>query len=181
MPHLLERLMLNTHRSTSIAVLAVVIAIPGTANAQKPGGPLIAEVARAMGGKDRILAVRTLVLEGTGENYNLGQNILPDAPLPMYAVTAFKRSIDFANKRWLLDQTREPRFLTANTAAVRQRLGFDSISYDVVSDTLTRRASLRADIDRADELVFHPVGLIQTALRAGTELTEEKSRGRLRY
>lgn len=174
--------MLTTYRSRWIgAALALVIAMPASVNAQKPGGPLITEVAQAMGGRDRILAVRTLVLEGTGENYNLGQNILPDAPLPVYAVTSFKRSIDFANRRWQQDQTREPRFITGNTAAVRQRLGFDSIAYDIVSDTLTRRSSIRADIDRGDELVYHPIGFIQTALRPGTELTEEKSRGRLRY
>ena len=174
--------MLTAHRSRwMVGALAIVTAIPALAYAQKPGGPLIAEVAQAMGGKDRVLAARTLVLEGTGENYNLGQNILPDAPLPVYAVTSFKRSIDFANRRWLQDQTREPRFITGNTAAVRQRTGFDSVAFDIVSDTLTRRGSLRADIDRADELVYHPIGFIQTALRAGTVLTEEKSRGRLRY
>lgn len=174
--------MLTAYRSFWMAgTLAVVIAIPASTHAQKAGGPLIAEVAQAMGGRDRVLAVRTLVLEGTGENYNLGQNILPDAPLPVYAVTSYKRSIDFANRRWQQDQTREPRFITGFLTPARQRVGFDSVAFDIVSDTLTRRSSLRADIDRADELVYHPIGFIQTALRPGTELTEETSRGILRY
>ena len=175
--------MVNAHRSGWIAgaLAAAVLAIPAPIEAQRPGGPLIADVAQAMGGGDRVLAARTVLLEGTGENFNLGQNVLPDSPLPVYAVTAYKRGIDFAGRKWRQDQTREPRFLTGNTAPVRQRIGFDSVAYDIVSDTLTRRASLRADIDRADELLYHPIGFIQTALRAGTELTEEKSRGRLRY
>ncbi len=174
-----------TYRLRSIflpAVFAlVVLTLAATADAQRPGKPLIEELARAMGGRDRILAVRTIVVEGTGENYNLGQNISPDAPLPVFAVTAYARSIDFANRRWRQDQTREPRFVTGNVTPARQRIGFDSIAYDIVSDTLTRRSSLRADIDRADELVFHPIGFIQTALRSGTELIEERPRGGLRY
>jgi glyoxylase-like metal-dependent hydrolase (beta-lactamase superfamily II) len=181
-PHLLERLMLNTHRSGWMAgTLAIVITIPAFVEAQRPGGPLISEVAQAMGGRDRVLAVRTIALEGTGENYNLGQNASPYAPLQVYAVTSYKRSIDFANRRWQQDQTREPRFVTSFFPPARQRIGFDSVAYDIVSDTLTRRSSLRADIDRADELVYDPIGFIQTALRAGSELTEEQPRGGFRY
>src|SRR6266498_2448914 len=164
-----------------VAVFAFGVGLPALAEAQRPGGPLVAEVARAMGGRERILAVRTLILEGTGENYNLGQNKLPDAPLAVFAVTSYRRSIDFANRRWLQDQTREPRFTMGFTAPARQRIGFDSVAIDIVSDTLTRRGSARNDIDRADELLYHPIGLIQTALRAGTQLTEEPPRGGLRY
>ena len=174
-----------TYRPRSIflpAAFALVgLTLAATADAQRPAKPLIEGMARAMGGRDRILAVRTIVVEGTGENYNLGQNILPDAPLPVFAVTAYRRSIDFANRRWQQDQTREPRFVTGNVTPARQRTGFDSIAYDIVSDTLTRRGSLRADIDRADELVYHPIGFIQTALRTGTELTEDRPRGGFRY
>ena len=174
--------MLNAHRSGLIAgTLAVVIAIPAFVNAQRPGGPLIAEVAQAMGGRDRVLAVRTIALEGTGENYNLGQNASPYAPLQVYAVTSYKRWIDFSNRRWRQDQTREPRFVTSFFPPARQRIGFDSVAYDIVSDTLTRRSSIRADIDRADEFVYDPIGFIQTALRPGTEVTEGQLRGRLRY
>jgi hypothetical protein len=64
------------------AVVPVLVVARDT-NAQQPGKPLIEEVAQAVGGRDRILAVRTLVLEGTGEAYSLGQNPSPEAPLPV--------------------------------------------------------------------------------------------------
>ena len=112
-----------TYRPRSIflpsAFALVVLTLAATADAQRPAKPLIEELARAMGGSDRILAVRTIVVEGTGENYNLGQNILPDAPLPVFAVTAYSRSIDFANRRWRQDQMREPRFVTGNVTPGR--------------------------------------------------------------
>jgi glyoxylase-like metal-dependent hydrolase (beta-lactamase superfamily II) len=159
----------------------LLVSLPGVLEAQRPGRPLIDEVAQAMGGADRILAVRTLLLEGTGENYNLGQNPLPDAALPMYAVTSYKRWIDFANKRWRQDQTREPRFITGNITPARQRTGFDSVAVDIVSDTLTRRGTLAAETDRSVEFMYHPIGFMQAALKPGTELTEEAGRAGMRY
>jgi len=162
------------------AVVPVLVVAPHT-SAQQPGRALIEEVAQAMGGRDRILAVRTLVLEGTGENYSLGQNPSPEAPLPVFAVTELRRSIDFANKRWRHEQSREPRFLTGNTAAQRARLGYDGVAYDILADGTTRRAAARADAERANELLYHPIGFLQVALAPGTELTEERSSGQLRH
>ena len=88
-------------------------------------------------------------------------------------MTSFSRSIDFANRRWRQDQTREPRFATANTAAVRQRIGFDNgVSVDIVSDTLIRHGTARADSDRADELLYHPIGFMHVALSSGAKLAD---------
>jgi glyoxylase-like metal-dependent hydrolase (beta-lactamase superfamily II) len=166
----------------SAAVLAafVLLLVSPSADAQQSGRPLMDEVAQAMGGRDRILAVRTLVLEGTGENYSLGQNPAPEAPLPIFAVTELRRSIDFANKRWRHEQSREPRFITGNTAAQRSRLGYDSVAYDILADGTARRAAARADAERANELLYHPIGFLQVALAPGAELTEERASGLLR-
>jgi glyoxylase-like metal-dependent hydrolase (beta-lactamase superfamily II) len=163
-----------------LPALPLLLLVPDAA-AQRPGRPLIEEVARAMGGRDRILSVRTLLLEGTGEQYNLGQNTSPEATLPVYAVTEFRRSIDFANRRWRHEQSREPRFLTSNTATQRARLGYDSVAYDILADGTVRRAAIRADAERANELLHHPIGFLQVALAPGTELTEERARGDLRH
>lgn len=159
---------------------AVFLFVPG-AGAQRPGRPLMEEVARAMGGRDRVLSVRTLLLAGTGEQYSLGQNMSPEAAPPIFAVTELRRSIDFANRRWRHEQSREPRFPTGNTALQRTRLGYDSVAYDILADGTVRRAAARADAARANELLYHPIGFLQVALAPGTELTEERSRGDLRH
>jgi glyoxylase-like metal-dependent hydrolase (beta-lactamase superfamily II)/ketosteroid isomerase-like protein len=163
-----------------LAAPSALLLVPD-AIAQRPGKPLLEEVAQAMGGRDRILGVHTLVLEGTGENYNLGQNTSPESALPVYAVTEFRRTIDLADKRWRHEQSREPRFLTANTAAQRQRIGYDSVAFDVLPDGTVQRVGGRADIDRANELMYSPIGFLQMALRPGSDATEESSEGGMRH
>ena len=157
------------------AVLAVAL-VPTSLRAQ--GSPALEMVARAMGGKDRVLAVRTIVLEGPGDNFNLGQNLTPDAPLPRYEVTQSRRAIDFESRRWQLDQTREPRFVTGNTAPQRQRFGIDGdVAYNIANDGAMARAGGQAAADRANELVDHPIGFLQTAFAADAQVTDEQPRG----
>lgn len=167
------------HLSLFPALLATVM-LSTSGMAQKPGRPLVNDVARAMGGAERVLAVRTLTVEGTGEMYNLGQGMSPSVPLPVYGISAYKRTVDFANRRWRQELTRQPRFVTGNTAAQLLRSGFDGIGYEMAADGTQRRAAGRADIDRASELLYNPIGFMQVALAAGTGLTELAARGGLR-
>ena len=141
-----------------------LIAIFITASAAAAQSTALDAVARAMGGKDRILAVRTLVLEGTGDNFNLGQNLTPSADLPRFEVTQYRRSFDFANRRWFQEQTREPRFTTGNTAPQRQRTGVDGdVAYNVANDGAMNRVGGQAALDRGFDLLHHPVGFLQGA------------------
>ena len=172
--------MLNRRYTRWLFAASAVLLLAPTASAQRSGKPLIDEVAQAMGGRDRILAVRTLVLEGTGEQYSVGQNMSPQAAPPVFAVTELRRSIDFVNRRWRHEQSREPRFPTGNTAAQRARLGYDSVAYDILADGTARRAAARADAERAKELLYHPIGFMQVALSPGAQLTEGPSRRGLR-
>jgi glyoxylase-like metal-dependent hydrolase (beta-lactamase superfamily II) len=130
------------------------------------------DVARAMGGRDRVLAVRTLVLEGRGENYNLGQNHTPDAPLPVFEVTEYRRLYDFPQRRWRLEQVRTPQFRAGNPAAQRQRIALDQgVAFNVLPDGRAQRVGAAAFADRVNELLYHPVGLLQQALAPETRIT----------
>ncbi len=168
-------------KSLALALALASISLVSDARAQRPAGQLMRDVAAAMGGRERILSVRTLVMEGAGENYNLGQNAAPDAPLPFFAVTSFRRAIDFDTRRWRQEQTREPRFPSSSPGPQRQRFGYDLVAYDILADNTVRRASARADSDRANEIFYHPIGFVQVALAPETELTEEGMRGSLRH
>jgi glyoxylase-like metal-dependent hydrolase (beta-lactamase superfamily II) len=161
--------------------LTATIITASPAAAQRPGKPLIDQVATAMGGKEKVLAVRTLVLEGIGREYNFGQNKAPAAPLDPYEVTTYRRAIDFANRRWRQELTREPRFPTGNPAPQQLRIAYDSVAFDIGADGTPRRSPARADIDRASQLILHPIGFMQAALASGTELTEEARIGGLRH
>jgi glyoxylase-like metal-dependent hydrolase (beta-lactamase superfamily II) len=145
------------------------------------GSVTLDAAARAMGGKDRVLAVRTLILEGRGEGLNFGQNYTPDADTK-FEVTSFRRANDYVNKRWFLDQTREPRFVTAVTTPQRQRLGVDGdVAYNIAANGNMVRAGAQIATDRANELLHDPVGFLQAAYAPGSEVTEDQPRGNLRW
>ena len=164
-------------RAARFVPIALAVAAPLFA---QTAGTLDA-VARAMGGRDRIAAIRTLVLEGTGDNYNLGQNLTPTADLPRLEVTQYRRSIDFGAKRWLVDQTREPRYVTGNLAPQRQRLGNDGdVAYNIGNDGAMQRVGGQAAVDRASELLHHPVGFLQAAWAPGSAIAEGPAQGTMR-
>ena len=49
------------------------------AGGQEAGRALVDRVATAMGGRERLLAVRTLLLHGSGDAFQLGQAATPEA------------------------------------------------------------------------------------------------------
>lgn len=164
-----------------VATSAFALAIASSSPALAQGSATLDDAARAMGGKDRVLAVRTLILEGRGENLNFGQNYTPDANTK-FEVTSFRRANDYANKRWFLDQTREPRFITAVTTPQRQRLGVDGdVAYNIGANGNMTRAGAQVATDRANELLHDPVGFLQAAYATGSEVTEDQPRGNLRW
>jgi glyoxylase-like metal-dependent hydrolase (beta-lactamase superfamily II) len=163
----------------AIRFAALSLMAAATVFAQNPAG--LDDVARAMGGRDRVAAVRTLVLEGTGENFNLGQNLTPTADLPRFEVTQHRRSYDFVARRWFMDQTRVPRYIAGNLAPQRQRQGLDGdVAYNVGNNDAMQRVGGAAD--RANDLLYHPIGFLQAAWESGSEIfTDGMPPGALRH
>lgn len=154
------------------AFIALVLA-GGSLRAQSPA---LDAAVNAMGGKERLVAVRSLVLEGTGENLQFGQNHTPFAETK-FEVTSFRRVYDFQNRRWFQDQTRVPRFPTANTNPQRQRAGLDGapngVAYNIGTNDVMARASDQVAADRMHEFVLHPIGFVKAAAAPGTTVGEE--------
>src|SRR6516165_12060071 len=87
--------------------------LSGSCARTAPAVRAINDAAEALGGKARIQQLKTLTIEGDGEAPNLGQNITPDAPLPVWKVTGFHRIVDLANLRTRVHQMRAAQFLFA--------------------------------------------------------------------
>lgn len=164
-------------RSICLCLWSILLFASASPVAAQSGRGLVERVAHAMGGTKQVLAVKTIMLRGSGENYNLGQNVTPESELPLYTVTSYVRVLDFKNARWRQDQTREPKFATSNTSPQRQRIGYDRVAYDITSDTSMRRLGPRPTLDRRAEILYHPVGFVQAALRRGAKIDEEAVRG----
>ena len=120
-----------THRYLSAALVAA-LAVTGCAR-PSPEQQFLDDAAAALGGRNRIQAVKTLTIEGEGTNYNLGQDMKPDAATQQFAVTGYTRQIDLANRRQRVEQTRTPKFAYfQGPQPQKQILGLDDqVAYNV--------------------------------------------------
>jgi glyoxylase-like metal-dependent hydrolase (beta-lactamase superfamily II) len=139
----------------------------------------------ALGGQDKILAVRTLTIEGEGENSNLGQNLTPDAPLTVWKVTNFKRTIDFAKRldqaRMRVEQVRTAQFPFALATVSRQNMVLDgNVAWNVNEDgSPSSRLTDQTALDRRMELLHHPVTILRAALDPHSKLSQFRTMGNL--
>jgi len=147
-------------------------ALFSSACTKSPEMKAIDAAAGAMGGKDRIQAVKTLIIEGEGPAPNLGQNVTPDGELPVWMVTEFKRAIDLTNGRMRTQQLRTAQFLFALATVQRQNQGLDGdIAYNLSQDGRATRASDAAAKDRRIEMLHHPLTILRSALDPAAKLS----------
>src|SRR5688572_21565467 len=95
-------------RTLSLSVVAVALTVACTR--ATPEQQIVNDAAAAMGGAERVSAVKTLVLEGTGTQYNPGQDLVPGATGQTFTVSAFKRTVDVPGGRARTELTRTPNF-----------------------------------------------------------------------
>ncbi len=140
---------------------------------------VIGDAADAVGGAEAVLAANTLVLEGTGQTYRLGQHHSPGADLPVYELHNYKREVDLSEQQWRVEQVRTGHFL-AGRKTERQPLtqAVDgTVAFDVAANGGARRLPARVGQDRHAEFYHHPLPLLQAALTEGAatlgELREE--------
>ena len=88
----------------------VAVALTVACTRATPEQQIVNDAAAALGGAERVSAVKTLVLEGTGTQYNLGQDLVPGASGQTFTVSAFKRTLDVAGGRARTELTRNPNF-----------------------------------------------------------------------
>jgi hypothetical protein len=134
--------------------------------------------AEAMGGRDRILAVKTLTIEGEGENPNLGQNVTPEAPLTIWKVSGFKWTMDLEKGRMRVEQVRTAQFPFALANAVRQNMALDGdVAWNVTGDGPSSRLTDKIALDRRLDMLHHPVTILRAALDPGARLSDFSKSG----
>src|SRR5262245_20224003 len=141
----------HVKRSAWLIVAALVL----MGCTSSPEQSTVNDAAAALGGAQKIQSVNTLVIEGTGENTNLGQSLTPDA-VNVFRVNQYKRSIDFANTRWHLEQTRVATFGPPNPQPQVQNFGVDGdVAYNVQANGMAQRAAEQVAKDRRMEAFHH--------------------------
>jgi glyoxylase-like metal-dependent hydrolase (beta-lactamase superfamily II) len=158
-------------------MILIVLAMAAIAWGQS-GMDAIGKAAEALGGKERIMAVKTLVIEGSGVAPNIGQNPHPEGPLPTWWVPDFKRSIDLANHRARTEQHRIGMFPFALPTDNRQSLSLDGdVAFNINADGRAQRASDAAVVDRRIEMLGTPVTIVRTALEPGAKIGTPRKKG----
>ena len=132
----------------------------------------------ALGGRDRILAVKTLVIEGEGTNGNLGQDMTPEAPTQTFSVTGYKRVDRRGSRRARTEQTRTPNFTYfQGRQPQKQVLGVDGeVGYNVAPNGNATRVSNAVAKDRRAEIYHHPLTIVRAGARSRREAGEPAHR-----
>jgi glyoxylase-like metal-dependent hydrolase (beta-lactamase superfamily II) len=165
-------------RWAGVVLLAV---LAGACTQTPPETQAIQDAAVALGGAERIQAVRSLVIEGEGVAGNIGQNVLPDDKLQNWTVTEYKRSMDLVNGRWAMQQLRTPTFPYAPGPFQRQNQGLDGdVAWNVGGpQNAAIRASAMTARDRRVEALHHPLTAIRAALDPTSKISNFRNEGLL--
>jgi len=161
-----------------IVAFIITTVFIGACSSTPPERKIIDEAAAALGGADRIRALKTLTIEGSGSAPNAGQNRMPNDELPVWKVTEYSRAIDFPNGRTRVRQRREAQFLFAGATTQQQTQGLDGdTAYNVAPDGAMTRAGLAAARDRRLDLLQHPITIMLAALDPGAKLANVRADG----
>jgi glyoxylase-like metal-dependent hydrolase (beta-lactamase superfamily II) len=161
-------------RTTWVTLIAAALL---SACAQSPEQQTVNDAAAALGGRDKILAIKTLIIQGDGSNGNLGQDVTPEATGQTFTVSDYKRSIDVAAGRVRVEQTRTPAFtFFQGQQAQKQVFGIDGdVGYNIAANgTATRVANAVAN-DRRAEIYHHPITIVRAALDPAAKLSNPRT------
>jgi glyoxylase-like metal-dependent hydrolase (beta-lactamase superfamily II) len=180
---------------TVATVTALVIGLAGQGTG--PGLQLVTRTADALGGRDRVMAVKTLQIVGYGElaYFNGGGNITgdPSAPQKWQKVLEYTRTIDLEHWRTRVQQRLKMDFVFASTVG---QLGLNrtsetldaDIAYNIGGGFLAapqtgtpqpQPAGPAAARQRRVELLAHPLTIVRAALDARSKLSNVRKQGNL--
>jgi hypothetical protein len=90
-----------TNKALGFVLLSAVLLVPGL-RAQSTEQQIVSDAATALGGRDRVMAVKTLVVQGGGHDLNIGQSLRYDElglQSDVWQIRDYKRMYDLANGR----------------------------------------------------------------------------------
>ena len=172
---------------------ALSIRVGGQATA--PERQLVTRAADALGGRDRVMALKTLQIIGYGElaYFNGGGNITgdPDAPQKWQKVLEYTRTIDLEHWRTRVQQRLKMDFVFASTIGqlgvnrTNETLDGD-VAYNIGGGFLAapqsgtpqpQPAGAAAARQRRVELLAHPIMIVRAALDPTSKLSNLRKQG----
>lgn len=178
------------------AALVVAAGLPGQGQQREPlVGPVlsdrradpVARAAEALGGRERLLALRTMVVEGYGQAAQQmgGGNVTssPDAPQKWQNINGYTRTVDLANGRMRVRQRQSGDFVFATLRNMRGAAsvqGLDGdVAFNVNADGRAVRASAAVARARRMEMHAHPIVAVRAALDPKNRVANRRTQGAL--
>src|SRR5262245_40776870 len=163
-------------------VLACVLLTWQGLRAQSNEQQIIADAAAALGGRERILAVKTLIVEGGGRDLNVGQSLRFDdlgLQSDVWQIREYKRAYDLANTRARFEAIREAQYpFYQGEAAPRLIQGLDGeIAFNVNAEGSATRVFGGQATGRLAEYLRHPLTLVRAALQPTARLSNARTQG----
>src|SRR5689334_2696895 len=100
---------MHTMTARALAALLISITLAGCTK-KTPEQQFIDDAMTAVGGRSKVEQVKTIAIEGNGVNYNLGQDMKPEAHDQQFAISGYMRKIDVGQGAQRVEQTRTPKF-----------------------------------------------------------------------
>src|SRR3954470_24852645 len=188
-----KRLAVCTVAAATCGMLVVGLNGQGTSSELQ----LVTRSADALGGRDRVMAMKTLQIVGYGElaYFDGGGNITgdPSAPQKWQKALEYRRVIDFEHTRTRVQQRLKMDFVFASTVG---QLGLNrtnetldgDVAYNIGGGFLAapqggspqpQPAGSAAARQRRVELLAHPITIIRAALDPTTKLSNLRKQGNL--
>jgi glyoxylase-like metal-dependent hydrolase (beta-lactamase superfamily II) len=161
-------------------LVAAILVAQSPIHAQTTAQQIVNDAAAALGGKERLLAVKTLMLEGGGHDFQVDQEFAYDelgSQFLAYQLRDYKRAYDLANGRGRFEQVREAQFTIFN--GERPQRTIQALDGDVAfnvgdNGNATRVFQLAG---RRVEYLRHPLTLMRAALDPKATLSNPRTQG----
>ncbi|MEW6323469.1 MAG: MBL fold metallo-hydrolase [Acidobacteriota bacterium] len=137
------------------------------------------DAADALGGRGRLLALRTIDMEGEGRQLNLGQDMTWEAEGQHFTLSPFRRALSLVERRVRTEQVRTPNFLYfQGPQPQRQIVGLDGdVAYTIGPNDTAARASAAAARDRLVDLYHFPAAIVRAMLDGVAPVANVRSEG----
>src|SRR5215470_3693055 len=166
-----------------VLLLLVLWYSPIAVHGQSPAQQIVNDAADALGGRDRVLAVKTLLVEGEGKEFSFGQGSSwteMGQEASVWKVMGYRRAYDLTASRARFEQSRTP--LYAFFAGHIPGKSVQAIDGDVAfniggNGAATRVWGERAVAEQRVEYHRHPLTLVRAALDPAAVLSNGRAQG----
>jgi glyoxylase-like metal-dependent hydrolase (beta-lactamase superfamily II) len=155
------------------------MALLAACSSKTPEQQMVNDVAKALGGVERVQAVTALVLEGTGSQYNFGQDVRPGAREETFKVTGYHRAVDLAGGRSRTELTRVANFIYSQGPGPQKLVQgiVGNVAWNINAAGVVSRAADPVAIERHAELYHHPLAAVRAALDPAAKLGNLRRQG----